>query len=167
MMTYSIRKWMLISVGLLGLTLLGTQASLAEDSGLKVTNAWVRYAPAAMKTHGGYVTIVNQGKEPQELIGASSPNYDKVDLHRSRVVNGIATMEPIASIEIPAGGKVEFKPGGFHLMLIGPKTPLKEGGSVPLRLSFRSGAEVDVDAKVTGDGGSDMHGMKMDHDHSM
>ncbi len=159
MMLYSIRTLMLIAVGLLGLAFAGAQTSMAADEGLKVTDAWVRFAPAAMRTHGGYVTIVNEGTEPQELIGASSPNYDRVELHRSRVVDGVATMDSVASIEIPAGGKVAFEPGGLHLMLIGPKAPLKQGGSVPLRLSFRSGAEIDVEAKVTGGGSG------MDHDH--
>lgn len=149
------------------------QAALAAPDGLKVSDAWVRFAPPVLKTHGGYFTLTNSGAEPQELIAATSTAYDRVELHESRVANGVATMQRLESIEVPAGGKVEFMPGGLHLMLIGPKAPLAEGASVPLTLSFRSGAEIAVEAKVLakapGAGGAADHGGvdhgKMDHGH--
>jgi hypothetical protein len=153
-----------MAMGCIGL-MLAVPVTMAADDGLKVMDAWVRFAPASMRTHGGYLTIVNGGQEAQELIGASSPNYNRVEIHQSKVVDGIAAMELVASIEIPAGGKVVFAPGGYHLMLLGPKAPLQPGGSVPLRLSFRSGAEIDVEAKVVGGPGAGpspkdhMHGM--------
>jgi copper(I)-binding protein len=78
-------------------------------------------------------------------------------------------MQRLDSVEVPAGGKVEFAPGGLHLMLIGPKAPLAEGAAVPITLSFRSGAEIAVEAKVlakppaaagAGDHGGMHHGHK-------
>lgn len=124
------------------------QASLAAPDSIQVSDAWVRFAPPVLKTHGGYLTIANAGAEPQELIAATSGNYERVELHASSIANGVATMQRLDSIEVPAGGKVEFAPGGLHLMLIGPRAPLAEGASVPITLSFRSGAEIAVEAKV-------------------
>ena len=135
----------------------------ADDTGLMATGAWVRFAPATLKTHGGYLTISNHGEQPQELVGASSENYATVMVHLSQVVDGIATMQHLESVEIPAGGKAEFKPGGLHLMLMGPKKPLEKGGMVPIRLTFRSGATLDVQAMVMA-GAPDGAAMKeMDH----
>ena len=136
----------------------------ADDSGLIATGAWVRLAPPTLKTHGGYLTISNHGKEPRQLIGASSPDYEMVMLHLSQVVDGVATMQHLDVVEIPVGGKAEFKPGGLHLMLMGPKKPLEEGGMVPIRLSFASGATLDVQAMVMAGAPDEAAGKEMDHD---
>ena len=46
-------------------------------------------------------------------------------------------MSEIASLALPAGKPVELKPGGYHLMLMDLKQPLKAGESVPLTLTWR------------------------------
>lgn len=120
----------------------------ADSVRLSVADAWVRLAPPALKTHGGYLTIRNEGAEPDELVSASSDNYAEVQMHVSRIEGGVAMMEQLASVEIPAGGKVAFQPGGLHLMLVGPRKPLALDAVVPVRLGFRSGATLDVQAKV-------------------
>jgi hypothetical protein len=134
----------------------------ATESGLMISNAWVRMAPAALKTHGGYMTLTNHGQEAIELIGASSENYGEVQMHLSSIVDGIATMQRMESVEIPAGKAVEFKPGGLHFMLLAAKKPLEKGKMVPITLSFRSGETVEVKAMVMmGAPGGEM--MDMDH----
>lgn len=138
----------LIVAGLLVAAALAVPAARAHESGIAISGAWVRMAPPALKTHGGYLTIANHGKEPGELTGASSPNYGEVQIHHSQIVDGVATMQRMESVEIAAGKTVEFKPGGLHLMLMSPKQPLDEGGSVPITLSFRSGETVNVEAMV-------------------
>ncbi len=131
------------------LVLTAVHAPASAESGLTVSQAWVRLAPATLAVHGGYFTIVNEGADPQELVAASSASYEEVQIHLSSVTDGVATMQRLESVEIPAGGTVEFRPGGLHLMLMKPKVPLEEGGSVPLTLTFRSGAALDVIAQAT------------------
>jgi len=135
----------------------------AHESGLTISDAWVRMAPATLKTHGAYLTITNHGKETKELIGATSENYGEVQIHLSKVVDGVATMQRMESIEIPAGKTVAFKPGGLHLMLMSAKKPLAEGKMVPLTLSFRSGETIEVKAMVMKSASGDGEMMKMDH----
>jgi copper(I)-binding protein len=68
------------------------------------------------------------------------------------------TMRPVeGGLEIPAGGAVELKPGGLHLMLIGLKAPLSEGGNVPLTLVFDNGMRVDAALSVRAMGGGHGH----------
>jgi periplasmic copper chaperone A len=62
-----------------------------------------------------------------------------------------------SGLEIPAGGTVELKPGGFHLMFMGVKTPFKEGDTLKVELKFEKAGQVDVDLPVTAAQG-DMHG---------
>ena len=57
-------------------------------------------------------------------------------LHESVEKDGVATMQPVETLEIPAGGSVELKPGGYHIMLMGLKAPLKKGDMIMLELKF-------------------------------
>ena len=59
-------------------------------------------------------------------------------------------MSPVPNIPVPANGKVELKPGGFHLMLIGLTRPLKIGDKVQLTLNFEKAGKIPVTAEVQG-----------------
>jgi copper(I)-binding protein len=59
----------------------------------------------------------------------------------------MSAMHPVSSIHIPAGGTVSLAPGGFHLMLMGPK-PLAVGDTVELVLTFEKAGKVTVKAEV-------------------
>ena len=143
--------------------MLAGPAASADESGLMISDAWVRMAPPVLKTHGAYLTVANHGPEARELIGASSGNYGEVQMHLSQIVDGVATMHRMESVEIPAGQTVEFKPGGLHFMLLEAKEPLEKGKMVPITLSFRSGETIGVEAMVmmSAPGGGEMK--EMDH----
>lgn len=143
-----LRRNSVLAAALICLSSIGAPPAIAAEHGLKVTDAWVRMMPPTIKVHGGYLTIINEGKQPQELVAAASDNYEAVEIHLSRIENGVATMQRLESVEIPAGGKVEFKPGGMHLMLIGTMKPLEHGALVPIRLGFRAGTKIEVEAIV-------------------
>ena len=57
-------------------------------------------------------------------------------------------MRPVKSIPVPAGGTVELKPGGYHIMLLDLKKDLKPGDTVPVTLSFEHGGELRIEAAV-------------------
>ena len=124
---------------------------------LEVTGGWVRHAPASAQNHAGYLTLANAGATAQTLVAVESPAYAKVELHLSHVRGGIATMEPVAQVEIAPGQTVSFAPGGLHLMLIGPKAPMKLGSSVDLTLSFGDGSRLAARAVVRKDAASGHH----------
>jgi periplasmic copper chaperone A len=63
--------------------------------------------------------------------------------------SGVMHMQPVeGGLTIPAGGTVELKPGGYHLMLMGLKQKLDEGGQIPLKLTFARAGSVDVQVKI-------------------
>ncbi len=62
--------------------------------------------------------------------------------------NNVMSMHPQATVDIPAGGTVEFKPGGLHVMLIGLKQDLKAGDTYTLTLQFRNAGDVPVTVMV-------------------
>ena len=106
-----------------------------------VEAAWSR--PAAQGSTGvGFMTLVNPGTKADALIAVQSPAAREVQVHLSSVSGGMASMQAVASTPLSAGGRVTFAPGGYHLMFLGLKRPLKVGDSLATTLVFASGARV-------------------------
>lgn len=135
----------------------------APTPSMDVTNVWARATPAAAKSGAAYFTIVNKGASDDRLVAAESPVAGKVELHKTVNDNGVMKMLPVDAVTVKAGAKVTFRPGGYHVMLIELKQPLKEGDSFPLALTFEKAGKIDVTVKVGKVGGMepDMNGMKM------
>ncbi len=113
----------------------------------QVQAGWSR--PAAQGTTGaGFMTVANPDKAADALVGATSPVAREVQVHLSSMKGGIASMQKAARVPVPAGGRVTFQPGGYHLMLMGLTRPLKSGDTVPVTLIFASGARVNASLVV-------------------
>ncbi len=110
---------------------------------LKIEDAYIRSTAPAQSVAGGFMKIDNLGAVDQ-LISASSPSAVEVQLHEMSMDGNVMKMRQIKEILVPANSSTELKPGGLHLMLIGIKSPLKTGDSVPLKLKFTKAGEVEV-----------------------
>jgi copper(I)-binding protein len=126
-------------------------------SGMRVEGAWARRAPMMESSgpKGGsgngaiYATLVNPGKERDALISATSDAAGAVEIHESYQDMGMMMMmRPVKTIEVPAGGKVEMKPGGYHIMLLNLKRELKAGQTVNVILRFQKAGNIPVSAEI-------------------
>ena len=63
-------------------------------------------------------------------------------LHRSVDQGGQERMVEVASVPVPAHGKVSFMPGGYHLMCMSPAAAMRPGQSVPVTLRFADGGSL-------------------------
>jgi copper(I)-binding protein len=132
-------------------------------SGIQLENAWARRAPAM--AHGGsgahgatghgdagngavYVTIVNHGGSADALVGATTDVAKAVELHETVQEGGVMKMRPVPRFEVPAGGRLEMKPGGPHVMLLGLTRDLKPGDTVSVTLTFEKAGRMSVEAPV-------------------
>ena len=115
----------------------------AANAAPQVQAAWSR--PAAAGTTGaGFMVLANPSKTPDALVFATSPLAREVQIHQSRMVGGVASMQRLDRVPLPPGSRVTFGPGGYHLMLMGLKAPLQTGEAVPVILVFASGAKVEA-----------------------
>ena len=116
--------------------------------GVEVHRPWTR--PAKVGMNGvGYLTVVNVGAKPVKLVAAESPAAKSVSIHQSSMANGVMSMRPVAGgLTIAPGAKVEFSPGGYHLMLMGLTNAQALGGKVPLTLVFDGGRKMRIDLSV-------------------
>ena len=104
-----------------------------------VMNAWVRETVPGANVNGGYMTLVNGSGEDVVLERIESSSFDSVEIHKMGAVDGMMKMQRVERLPIKVGDNAVLKPGGKHLMMIGPEKDLVTGDNVELILHFTSG----------------------------
>ncbi|MGV8943216.1 copper chaperone PCu(A)C [Thermomonas sp.] len=117
-------------------------SACARDCAPQVHDGWIRLVPGGMPMHAGFGRIDNACSMPATIVGVSSPAYASVELHESKVVDGINRMRQLPELRITPEGAATLKPGGLHLMLMQPKAPLKEGSRVAIEFKLKDGRTV-------------------------
>lgn len=125
--------------------LLVCPTALAE---IKISGAWVRATPPQLKVTAGYMTIANAGRESDALIAVSSPWAETVEIHETRLSQGMATMDRLNLVEISGQNEVTLKPMGKHLMIMGLKKALREGQQFPLVLRFKNKGSIQLQVPI-------------------
>lgn len=109
-----------------------------QDGTLSADQAWVRLPPEGVQVTAAYLVIRNQTAESVDLVSASSPRFAAAELHRMTNTDGMQGMREIDAITVAAGEVLQLAPGGLHLMLMQPKSPLQADELIELRLSLRA-----------------------------
>ncbi|MFN4156695.1 MAG: copper chaperone PCu(A)C [Paracoccaceae bacterium] len=115
---------------------------------LTLEHAWSRATIGPGRPGVFYVEITSAGATDDALVGISTPAAGMPMLHETVITDGIASMPHAMSIPVLAGQSVQLAPGGYHGMLMGLTTALKEGDSFPVTLTFEKAVEVMVNVEV-------------------
>lgn len=129
------------------LWLVAVVAMPAQAASLTISNTWFRALPNNLPA-AGYFTLKNVGAKPVSLTGADSSACGMLMLHKTERMGGMNHMSMIDSVDVPAGGTLNFAPGGYHLMCMDPTTALKPGGSVSVTLKFADGMALKAEFSV-------------------
>lgn len=143
----------------------GSDSSSGSGGGdLAIADVWARTSAEGQTVGAAYMTITG-GKDADKLIEALAPAEvaRMTEIHEtvpvSEAEGGDAmegmdmeggaemTMRPVEWIDVPAGGSVQLKPGGYHIMLMELAKPLAAGDTFDLKLTFEKAGEQTV--KVT------------------
>jgi len=149
----------MIRIGKAAAFVLLAVASGAALAQVKVEDAWVRATVEGQPATGAFMRLTSA--EGGALVAASSPVAAVVEIHEMKMEGNVMKMGAVSRVALPPGQTVELKPGGYHVMLINLKAPLKAGQSIPLRLRIESkGAtrEIEVRAEVRDPSGGAMRG---------
>lgn len=148
---------------------------VSDEDGLTIANPWARTSP--MDTTYGAVYVELTSADGDALVGASVPAEvaGTVEIHETVPVDdpttdttmgmgmggettettmagmGQMTMQPVESVELPAGELVALEPGGFHIMLIDLVAPLETGQEIEVTLTFENAGERTVTVPVRDD----------------
>lgn len=142
----------------LGLGLGAAAPTAAEEfkaGSLRIEQPWSRATPNGAKVAGGYMSITNTGSEPDRLVGGTLPRAGRFEVHEMKIENGVMTMRPLAQgLEIKPGATVTLAPGGYHVMFVDLKEPLKQGETLDGELRFEKAGTVAVRYTVQAIGAS-------------
>jgi copper(I)-binding protein len=129
----------------LTLALTAMAEDVARAGSVVIADPWARASIVAGRPGAAYLTLRNEGAEPDALVEVITPAAGHAMLHETTLsADGVARMGHVSALEIPPGGAATLAPGGHHLMLMDLSAPLREGETVALTLRFRSGAEATV-----------------------
>lgn len=142
-------------------------AAIAQPAGApQVSEAWLRLSPLKDRPTAGYF-VIKGGAADDRLIGASANFAKRVELHAMQDDKGIMKMISIDSVAVPAGGSVQFAPGGRHLMLFGLAPAPAKGSKAMLTLTFQKAGKVNVPFEVRGIEGKTLMKVAPHGDHDM
>ncbi|MGP4000019.1 copper chaperone PCu(A)C [Streptomyces sp. 8N706] len=124
-----------------GLALAGCSSGSGAE--LEAEGAYVP-KPVMADMASGYLVVKNSGGTADKLTSVTSDLAGEVTMHRT-VGN---TMRPVRSLEVPAGGELELKRGGSHLMFMNLAHKPAEGEKVSVVLHFASSEPITLDVPV-------------------
>ena len=132
-------------------TLFGTMYSQQKNvynSNILIKNIWarpaVKYANSAL-----YFIIKNIGNKTDTLISAQSNIAEETEVHESfKKENDRMGMRPAGKITINPKTELEFKPGGFHVMLLGVTKDLKIGDKIEALILFKHAGRIKLKAEI-------------------
>ena len=127
---------------------LTSMLALAQTAAVKVDGAWARATVQGQKGTGAFMSLT--AKDGAQLIGVSSPVAGVAEVHEMKMEGDVMKMRAVPSLDLPAGKKVELKPGGYHVMLMDLKAPLAKDSTVPVTLLFKDakGVESKLELKL-------------------
>jgi len=137
LLTRTIICWAITGLGL----------ALAEDT-ISIEAAWVRSAPPTVNVMAGYLRLINHSPNNVTVNRISSLQFERVEVHRSVIHEGMMHMEKVESLTLTGHQQLVFEPGGYHLMLIAPHQPLARGANVSLALEFDHGEKLMIETLV-------------------
>ena len=152
----------LLSVALITLAVAATATAipgraLAEDpvgvGDLRIMHPWARASAGHGNTGAAFMTIMNTGNKDDKLVAASTTVAKKTEIHETKMEDGVMKMRMMmGGLPIPAGGEVELKPMGLHVMMMGLKEKLIEGKTLALTLTFEKAGSVELAVPIAGPG---------------
>ena len=124
-----------------------TSLCAARSAVVKVDGAWVRATVQGQKGTSAFMSIT--ATEGTRLVSVSSSAAGVAEVHEMKTENDIMKMRAVPFVDLPAGRAVEFKPGGYHIMLMDLKQPLPVGSKLPLTLVFKDAKGVQSKLELT------------------
>ena len=124
-----------------------TASAWAQQTTVKVEDAWVRGTVAMQKATGAFMRLTPSANA--RLVSASSPVAGVVEIHEMSMENDVMKMRQIPGLDLAADRTTELKPGGYHIMLMQLKAPLKGGDMVPMTLTFEDASKQTFTQELT------------------
>jgi len=129
----------------------GASAPADSKSGIEITASYAHAAGVGENT-AAYMSIRNNGAEADTLLKATCDAAMMVQVMETKMENDVMSMGEVPGIDLPAGGTVELKPGGYHVMLMDLAQEMKDGTTVSITLEFAKAGKITLEVPVQAPG---------------
>ena len=120
----------------------------AWASDVQIQDPYVRAVPPGQRVTAAFFVAVNASTQPRAIVKAQTDTAERAELHEHIHDGGVMRMREVPRVVIPAGGRLAFEPGGYHVMLIGLKRALQPGERIDLTLVLDDGSRITVHPEV-------------------
>src|SRR5690349_15498921 len=114
---------------------------------VQAIDAWIALSPPTARVSAGYLKLENHGAATR-LVAISVEGFARAEVHETVRDGGRMSMRPRPALDLAAGATLEFAPGGLHLMLFDPATPLRAGATHAVTFRFADGRTLTARAEV-------------------
>lgn len=139
-------------------------ATSAFAADIEIKDAWTKASLGQVRNGAAFFKVENNGAADR-IIGVRSDLAEKTELHTHIMKDNVMKMRQVeGGVDVPMHGGVMFKPGSYHVMMMGLKKPLEEGEMINVTLEFEKAGDVPVMIQVLGPLAKGPAGMgEMDH----
>lgn len=123
-------------------------ASFAQSSDIVVSGEWARPILIAGRPGSAYFHIENTGSEDDKLVMVTSSVSPRLEIHEHTMTDGVMKMGKVDGIVVPAGGSVDLKPGGYHIMIFDSIKKYATGEEIDLKLTFEKSGVIEKTVTV-------------------
>jgi hypothetical protein len=125
-----------------------TVAAIEMDEMMVTPEAMMTEEPV-MAISGAFMTLVNRGESDLTLVSAESSVSDLVELHETQMEGDMMRMREVeGGIALPAGERMELRPGSYHIMLMELNQELIPGQAITITLTFDDGSNTLITVPV-------------------
>jgi copper(I)-binding protein len=130
------------------LPVLAQAGGSAKIAGLEIINAWIAEAPPVSTVNAAYMKIINSTPADINIVSIDCENYSSAAFHRTVHSDGMARMQHLDKLNIPAGSALLLEPGDYHVMLFNPVHALHSGDESQCTLRLDDGRSVAIELAV-------------------
>jgi hypothetical protein len=121
--------------------------AIADDK-LEINDAWIAEAPPVSKVMAAYMEIDNETQQDRQAVSMQCREFERAEFHRTVEKDGMASMEHLQVLNIPAESELELEPGGYHIMLFNPARHLLAGDKTRCSMTFDDGTTIAIELEI-------------------
>ena len=120
---------------------------ISTGNKIEIKDAWLRTGAEGLNS-ALYFKIENNSDKPDTLYKISSGIAQHIMMHETYKKDDMMGMREINVIAVKPNSSIEFKPGGYHVMLMNLRRDIKKGDKIGFTLFFKSAGEMSINAIV-------------------
>jgi len=113
---------------------------------IEFDRVWARATAPGASVGAVYGTVI--AAQDDAIVSATTSAAERVEIHATSNVDGVMKMRPVTTVELPAGKRIDFAPGGLHVMLIGLREPLQADQPLTITFVLRNAAPITIPVRV-------------------